>query len=56
MPTSVMFAAAELNSDGGRTTEAINLGDSGSVGKVADVLLSSVVKLFPLEIRVCSSS
>ena len=54
MLTSVMFAAAELNIDGGRKTVAINLDEPGSVGTVAEVLLSSVVKLFPLEIRVCS--
>ena len=54
MPTSVMFPAAELNSDGGRTTVAVNLDVPGSVGTVVDVLLSSVVKFFPLEISVCS--
>ena len=57
MPTSVMFSAVvELNSDGGRTTEAVNLDEPESVGMLADDwLLLTVVKLFPFDIRVCSS-
>ena len=56
MATLVVVFSALLNSEGGRTREADNLDESGSEDTLADVwLLFSVVKLFPLESRVCSS-